>query len=128
MIRVILVICLLFITKILSAQEEASVFTETNFDEGNIRSLKFSATSTEELKTINWNDVRELFKNNEGNLPIALELEVNIPKTEKITKGVFRFKVNEDSRDVEEIIAKAKNGINDLNKRINNLKRYIDEN
>lgn len=70
-----LLICL---SSVFYAQENAATL---NVNDSNVTSLVFSVDSVDELKSINWDDVKEIFKGN----------------TNKDEKVVFGFKVKDNT-------------------------------
>ena len=99
---------------------------ETN--EISIKSLKIECDSTQELKTVNWDDIREVISMNKPNETIELELGVKYKHgTNTSIKGNFSFKISGEAKDVDHMIIRAKKGVKALEKMSNKINK-INEN
>lgn len=124
----IVVLLMLLFTKTIIAQEKNEINSEINFQESTVTYLKFSVDTVDELKSINWKDVKEIFSENDKNKTIELEFEIKIPKTKKINKANFSYKAKGLTKNIDNLIKKSKKGIKGIIKMANNLNKHIDEN
>lgn len=119
--KIIVCICLLMSSLMFSQSKKTDVDTKVS-----INSLKFSANSVEELETINWEDVREIIKENNPEAPFSLEIELNTSKksTSKVTTNMSA-KVSDVSKNYELLISRAEKAIKAfkrMSNKINNKK------
>lgn len=105
--KVILIICLTF-SFLATAQE-----TEPKITFSTTSSLKFSFDNKDELKTINWNDIRDFVKDNKKGDLFSLTFEL---KKSKKTTNKLSFTVKGESGEIETLIATSKKMINIFNK------------
>ncbi|WP_272151676.1 hypothetical protein [Tenacibaculum aiptasiae] len=83
--------------------------TTVKVEENKVTSLIFSVDSVEELKTINWNDVKEVFKSNkDSNEKIALGFTVKKHKKNSKLKFKHSFKVKSELSDLDGTIEMTK--------------------
>lgn len=119
--KVIVCICLLMSSLMFSQSKKTDVDTTVS-----INSLKFSANSVDELEAINWEDVREIIKENNPEAPFSLEIELNTSKksTSKVTANMSA-KVSDVSKNYELLISRAEKAIKAfkrMSNKINNKK------
>lgn len=77
--------------------------------ESKITSLVYTVDSLEELKTINWNDIKDLLKENENKEKVELGFRVKSKNSDKDTlsfKHSFEIKSDADAIDSSISIAK----------------------
>ena len=73
------------------------------------RTYKLESADIKEFKTIDWDDVRETFKDCKPNSPIALKFRYKKPlQTGKAATEAFNFKFDGKASEIEELIAKSK--------------------
>ena len=78
-------------------------------DENKVTSLIFSVDSVKELKTINWNDVKEIFKSNKNSSEIvAIGFTVRDNQKDSKLKFKHSFKVKGKLSDLDGTIAMTK--------------------
>ncbi|APG66244.1 hypothetical protein LPB136_13050 [Tenacibaculum todarodis] len=111
--KLLFIICL-FTSLFVNAQDKP--IAEMNFTEATVNSLKFSVDSAEELKDINWDDIKEIFSENKPEDLILLEFEVNYPKDKKDAKKSYKFTSKGKSKNIDNTIAMAKKILNKLTK------------
>ena len=87
-----------------------------------INSLKFSADSVQELEAINWEDVKEIIKENSAETLFSLEIQLNTSKksTWKVTTNMSA-KVSDVSKNYELLIARAEKAIKAIKKMSNKI-------
>ncbi|MDT7830840.1 hypothetical protein RQM59_00520 [Flavobacteriaceae bacterium S356] len=115
--KLIICICLLTSLSMFSQSEKTDVNTTVA-----INSLKFSADSVEELEAINWEDVREIIKENDPETPFSLEIQLNTSKknTSKVATNMSA-KVSDVSKNYELLIARAEKAIKAIKRMSNKI-------
>jgi len=105
--KLIICTCLLMSSWMFSQSKKTDVDTVVS-----VNSLKFSADSVEELEAINWEDVREIIKENDPETSFSLEIQLNTSKksTSKVTTNMSA-KVSDVSKNYELLIARAEKAI-----------------
>ena len=87
-----------------------------------VNSISFAVNSGEELKTIDWEELRTVFDKTGLDKNIGLNFKVNLKG--KGTKNLrTAFRVNGKVKDLDELIEKAQKGVNKLVIISNNYKR-----
>ncbi|NVJ89867.1 MAG: hypothetical protein HWD82_10585 [Flavobacteriaceae bacterium] len=114
MTRLIIALCF-FITSNLIAQESEIKFTNLN-----INALEFKIESVADIETLDWNDIKETFQNNDPESDITLKVILN-QKKEENNKRSFSYKVDGKAKNIEDLIVKLKKGITII-KKITNKK------
>ena len=102
------VLLLFTISQLISAQEIYEV-KETRVK---IQTLKIECESAKELANVNWTDIKEIIESNEPNDIVSLEF--GYPKalmSKDKVKSSFNFKIKGKSKDVLNIIKRAKKGV-----------------
>lgn len=85
-----------------------------------VSSLKFSVNSIEEFDAINWNDVKEIIRENDSETNFSLEIELTTTKSNtKKTIGNVNVKVNDVSKNYESLIGRAKKAVEIIKKMFN---------
>ena len=86
-----------------------------------VTTLAFSMDSVEELKTINWSDIKEIFENNKNpDQKIELTFKVDLPESKNKIKSSITF--GGESGKIDDLIISAKKGVKGLIKIINKNK------
>lgn len=85
-----------------------------------VHSIKFSINSSEELKTINWNDTKETFKGNKPEDLIELAFEIDLPKSKNKFKS--SYKISGKTKNIDSLIKKIEKGVTSISKIISNYK------
>jgi hypothetical protein len=116
--KLLFISALLFVTLGYSQKKEKPF--ATYISEPNITSLMFSVDSMGELKTINWKDIKEIFSSNSKNQKIELAFEFDLAKSRNTIKG--SFKVGGESKDIDNLIKRAKKLVKGMVKIINKNK------
>ena len=97
-------------------------FAEYNTTDVKITSLTFSVNSGNELKPINWNDIKEVFKHN-TNPKQEVELVFKFDLSESKNKIKGEFKIHGENKNIDELISSAKKGVKGLIKITNKHKK-----
>jgi hypothetical protein len=119
--KIILIICILC-----AGYGFAQDTDKTN--EISIKSLKIECDSAEDLKTVNWDDIREVINMNKPNETIALEFGVHHKRATKAkVRGSFNFTITGKTKDIDNMITRAKKGVKALEKMSNKINK-INEN
>lgn len=80
-----------------------------------VTSLQFSFTEADDLKSINWNDIKEIFSyNSDSQQFIELTFVVDLPESKNKVKG--SFKVKGKQKEIEKLINRSKKLIKGLEK------------
>lgn len=107
----LLLIFFVFTCSLLNAQEKINA--KIKFTESTVNSLKFTVTSSEEFKTINWKDIKDIFSRNKKTDSISLSFEL---EKRPESKSHYSFTVNGKSNNVDDLIKISKKAIKTLNK------------
>ncbi|MCI2228911.1 hypothetical protein MC378_07005 [Polaribacter sp. MSW13] len=116
--KIILIICI-FTSAFVFSQKKHVSYINTN-------SLSISVTSSKELETINWQDIKEVFKDNDPESDVSLEIKVKLEEksTNKLSyKYDYSFKSNSKAKDIDSLIVRMKKGVNYINRVTKNLKK-----
>ena len=73
--------------------------------ESAITSLKYTVSSTEDIKTFKWSEVKSFFKNNKENEIIEIGFEIDLKESKNKFKGSFI--VSGESKDIDSLTFKA---------------------
>tara|TARA_B110000046_G_scaffold169398_1_gene188484 strand:+ start:216 stop:584 length:369 start_codon:yes stop_codon:yes gene_type:complete len=91
----------------------------------NVNSLSFTVDSSKELATINWQDIKDAFKENNPESDIFLEIKLktkdkleNKPKI----KYDFSYKVEGKAREIDSLVLSIRKVINFINKATKKIK------
>lgn len=101
----ITLIIVLFLSSISFAQNEF----ENDFDT-HISSISYTVNTIEELKSIDWNDLKALFSENDGEKEIQIELELNLKESKNKFEGIISIKGK--TKNLDTIIKRVINGAN----------------
>ena len=107
----LLLILFAFTFSIVNSQEKQNA--EINFTNTTVNSLKFRVDTKEELKSINWNDIKDIFLENKKSDSISLAFELKKNAKSKIH---YSFIVKGKSNDIDGLISISKKAIKTLNK------------
>lgn len=107
----IIITMLLFISALGVAQEEKGIkaINEVNL---HITSLSYSMESVEELQSIDWKELETLFEENDNDQEIALKFELKLGGDQKRFKSSFSVKGK--TKNMDDLINKAKKGVKSL--------------
>ena len=102
----IITVLLFCLSTMIHSQED---ITTAEIDENKITSLIYSVDSIEELKSINWNDVKEIFNSNKDNKEMIV-LGFKVKDNQKNSKLKFKhsFEVKGELSDLDGTIEMAK--------------------
>lgn len=107
----LLLMLFVFTCSINYAQKQAD--SEINSTKSTVHSLKFTVDDAEELKTINWDDIKEIFSKNSKQDSISLGFEL---KSKSKNKTHYSFTIKGKTDDVDGLILLSKRAIKILNK------------
>ena len=94
--------------------QETTLKTDRVYDEFKVHSIKYTVNSAEDLKSINWNDVKEIFKENNTEELIELAFEINLPNSKNKYKS--SVKAGGKSEDIDALIKIMKKGVKVITK------------
>ncbi|WP_405609378.1 hypothetical protein [Polaribacter sp. Asnod1-A03] len=117
--KIVLVICL-FISSFIFSQTQ-----DVNLNYINTNSVSVSVDSPEELQTINWDDIKSAFKDNDPESEISFEIKLKTKEKSKKDAKVkydYSFKSTSKAKDVDSLIVRMKKGVNYINKLANKIK------
>jgi hypothetical protein len=119
MIKIIFTICVLASTLIFSQKKNS------NENYMNVNSLSFTVDSSKELATINWQDIKDAFKQNSPESNISLEIKLRT-KEKQITKLKvkydFSYKVTGKAREIDSLVLRMRKAISFINKATKKIK------
>lgn len=116
--ELLLIVCFFSMTTGFAQIETKPIIAYTSKDE--ITSLKFSVDTSNDLKTINWNGIKEIFNDTNDNQLIKLEFEIDLSKSKN--KMQASFKIQGKKETIDKLILRAKKGVKGMMKVINNTK------
>ncbi|KGL59561.1 MULTISPECIES: hypothetical protein [unclassified Polaribacter] len=91
--------------------------------EGNkftVHTIKYNVNSQEDLKGINWNDMKEIFKENKPEDLIEFAFEVDLPESKNKFKS--SMKVSGKTKNIDSLIHQMKKGAKAISKLVSNYK------
>lgn len=94
------------------AQQESDLTKEKNINGFTITSISYMADSIEELETINWTDVKEMFDKNKNNEKMELTFGLDFENSKNNFKS--SFKIAGESKDLDSLITKSKKLVRSL--------------
>lgn len=109
--RLVIVLMLLFVSFFYGQDENASVI----INESKITSLIYTVDSIQELKSVNWDDVIEIFKTNKKKDSIVFGFRVKNLNKEKI-KFKHSLTIKAEAENIDETIKIARNIITAIEK------------
>lgn len=110
--RKLITLLLLFSFSVTLGQKENSSIIQEKSTEFKVTSISYMADSIEELETINWADIEEIFSNNEENENIELTFGVNLKKSKNKFKS--SIKISGETKNLDSLIIRSKKGVNSL--------------
>ena len=115
--KLITTIFLLFLFTITNAQNKVTLKNE----DVKLTSVTYTVKSISELKTINWNDVKELFTSNNADDDIKLCVALQLPESKNKIKTSYT--VAGKIKDLDDLIFKSKKGVQSIIRLTNKLKK-----
>jgi hypothetical protein len=111
-----------FLTISSYSQKNEKPIAEYNFTDVKVTMLTFNVSASEDLKSINWNDIKEIFKNNKNpKQEVELAFKFDLPESKNKISG--EFKIHGENRNIDDIIVRAKKGVKGLIKIMNKNKK-----
>ena len=110
----------LFFSLLTFSQKDIVLSKITKDKEFTVHSIKFSVNSSEDLQSINWDDVRDNFKDNKPEELIELAFEIDLPESKNKFKS--SFKVGGETKNIDTLIKRMKKGVKKMSKLILNYK------
>lgn len=107
------ILLILFLFAFSIAKSQVKPDAELNFTNTTIHSLKFTVDTKEELKKINWNDIKDIFSKNRNTDSISLTFEL---KKNLKSKSQYSFTIRGASENIDGLILMSKKAIKTLNK------------
>ncbi len=87
-----------------------------------INSLKFSANTVKELEEINWEDVKDIIKENDPETTFSLEIQlITSEKSQSKVKSNMSVKVSDASKNYELLIERAEKAIKAIKRMSNKI-------
>lgn len=80
--------------------------------ETTITSLKYRVNSTQDIKTLNWNDVKSFFKKNKADDVIEIGFEIDLKESKNKFKGSFM--VSGQTKNIDSLTKRAKKMLSGL--------------
>lgn len=93
----------------LSACFAQTDINNTKVTTSKVNSLSYMADKIEELESINWEDIKEMFNNNNKNDTVELTFGIDFKKSKMKFKS--SIKVSGEIKDLDSLIAKSKKGV-----------------
>ncbi|QOD60268.1 hypothetical protein H9I45_13085 [Polaribacter haliotis] len=109
------VLLFLFCSLISFAQKDKSITSEIK-----VTSVSYTVDTIEELKTIDWKNIKEAFENNKPEEIIELNFGINLKESKYKVKS--SIKISGESRNLDSLFFKAKKGVKSLIKISNKYK------
>lgn len=108
-------VLLLLFTSILIAQHKSVAINESiNTDtELKVTSISYKVDCVKELKNIDWDEVKTIFESNKDEELIKMSFGIDFKKSENKKVSIAgKFSVEGKSKNIDDLIAKSKKGIN----------------
>ena len=108
---------LFFFVSISLAQHKSVAINESIHTDTNVKitSMAYTVDSVKELKAINWADIKSIFETNKSDEIINLSFGLNLKESDNKKVSISgEFSVEGKSKDIDDLIKKAKKGINGL--------------
>ena len=103
------------------SQKKEKPIAEYNITDVKVTTLTFSVSTSKDLKSINWNDIKEIFKNNKNpKQEVELAFKFDLPESKNKISG--EFKIRGKNKNLDDIIVRAKKGVKGLIKIMNKNK------
>ena len=87
-----------------------------------VTSFGIKVDDVSQFKTINWDDIKDVFQTNKPEDAIEITIEMDFPETGKI-KGNSSMTVGGKTKDLDNLITRAKKVTKKFEKIINNLNK-----
>ena len=119
MIKIIFGICVFASSLIFSQKKNSS----ENYM--NVNSLSFTVDSSKELATINWQDVKDAFKENNPESDIFLEIKLKTKEKSENKPKIkydFGYKVEGKAREIDSLVLRMRKAISFINKATKKIK------
>lgn len=97
---------LLLISLITLAQEEQTKMAYSKNEVSKITSLKMTTNSTKDLETINWEDVKNIFEENNPEEKIELSFELDLKESKNKFKSAVT--IGGQTKEIDSLILKSK--------------------
>lgn len=118
--KIILSSCLLLSTFIYSQKKEI-------IKSFNLNSVAISVDSIQEIDTINWEVIKESFKENDPESDVFLKVAIKQIKNENV-KMSFSFKVEGKAANIDSLVLRLKKGVTKIKKVVAKLNNKIKKN
>ena len=119
MIKIIFGICVFASSLIFSQKKNSS----ENYM--NVNSLSFTVDSSKELATINWQDVKDAFKENNPESDIFLEIKLKTKEKSENKPKIkydFSYKVEGKAGEIDSLVLRMRKAISFINKATKKIK------
>ena len=119
MIKIIFAICVFASSLIFSQNKNSS----KNYM--NVNSLSFTVDSSKELATINWQDVKDAFKENNPESDIFLEIKLKTKEKSENKPKIkydFSYKVEGKAGEIDSLVLRMRKAISFINKATKKIK------
>ena len=119
MIKIIFGICIFASSLIFSQKKNSS----ENYM--NVNSLSFTVDSSKELATINWQDVKDAFKENNPESDIFLEIKLKTKEKSENKPKIkydFSYKVEGKAGEIDSLVLRMRKAISFINKATKKIK------
>ena len=119
MIKIIFGICVFASSLIFSQKKNSS----ENYM--NVNSLSFTVDSSKELATINWQDIKDAFKENNPESDIFLEIKLKTKEKSENKPKIkydFSYKVEGKAREIDSLVLRMRKAISFINKATKKIK------
>ena len=91
------------------AQKNIKINEENNLKESKITSVSYSVNNPDELKTIDWKKIKDVFRTNKDGQEIKLSFELDLKKSKN--KFKTSYTVSGQTKNIDSLIIKAQKGI-----------------
>lgn len=115
----IIVAIFIFTSALVFSQEK-----EVSKNYVNTNSISISVDTVKELETISWQDIKEMFAENDPESIISIEIKVKSeekPDAKSTYKYDFSYKSEGKSKEIDNLIAQMKKGLNFINRATKNV-------
>lgn len=103
---------ILFVTTFGYSQTTLTETDTADDNNVNVSAISYSVDSVEELKTINWIDIRDVFNMNKEDEVVKLSVSLNLPESKHKFKSTFT--VSGETKNIDELIENAQKGVKSL--------------
>lgn len=115
----IIVAIFIFTSALVFSQEK-----EVSKNYVNTNSISISVDTVKELETISWQDIKEMFAENDPESIISIEIKVKSeekPDTKSKYTYNFSYKSEGKSKEIDSLITQMKKGLNFINRATKNV-------